>query len=130
MVPSSHAATRAVALMPSQRIRSIKPEFWTLPTMEALSYPARILRLAMHNFANDYGYGETNLTMLLGLAFPESDGVTLDDLKGYLCEIAAHCDVAFYGQNGRHYFCIGDWEQHQRVTHATSSPIPHQVTPA
>ena len=31
----------------------------------------------MHNFANDYGYGETNLTMLLGLAFPESDGVTM-----------------------------------------------------
>jgi hypothetical protein len=113
-----------MVLMPSQRIRAIKPEVWTLPSTAALSYPARILRLAMHNWANDYGYGETNLTMLLGLAFPESDGVTLDDLKGYLSEIAAHCDVAFYGIGGRHYFCIGDWEEYQRVDTRNKQPYP------
>ena len=110
--------------MPSQRIRAIKPEFWTLPSTEPLTFPARILRLAMHNWANDYGFGETNLTMLLGLAFPESDGVTMDELKGYLCEIAEHCETVFYAVNGRHYFCIRDWEEHQRVDTRNKQPYP------
>jgi hypothetical protein len=101
--------------MPSTRIRSIKPEFWTLPSTECLSYPARILRAAMHNCANDHGYGETNLYQLLGVAFPESDKVTLDDLKGYLCEIAEHCNTIFYSVTGRHFFCVTDWDDHQQI---------------
>jgi hypothetical protein len=36
-------------------------------------------------------------------AFPESDGVTLDDLKGYLGEIAEHCEV------------VSDWVDHQQI---------------
>jgi hypothetical protein len=101
--------------MPSTRIRSFKPEFWTLPSTERLSQPARFVRAAMMHCANDHGYGETNLYLLLGVAFPESDGVTLDELKGYLREVADHCDVIFYTVAGRHYFCITDWQDHQQI---------------
>jgi len=50
--------------------------------------------------------------------------VTLDDLKSYLCEIAEHCETVFYTVGGRHYFCICDWFQHQRIDQRSQQPYP------
>lgn len=102
--------------MTSIRIRQFRPEFWALRSTAALPYPARILRAAMHACANDHGYGETNLHILMGVAFPESDGVTLDDLKGYLRSIAEHCSTTFYSTGGRDYYCITDWDDHHQIS--------------
>jgi hypothetical protein len=100
--------------MPSTRIRSLKPEFFTSPSSAQASPQARLLYMAMWCWANDYGYGETNLTMLLGLAFPISDGVTVEQLENLLREVAASYGTSFYEVRGRHYFWIPTWLKHQR----------------
>jgi hypothetical protein len=110
--------------MPGTRIRAYKPEFFTLPSTEPLSFPARLLRLAMMNWANDHGIGETNLNGLLGLAFPDADGFTANDVRGFLCEIAQHCDVVFYTVRGRHYFQIADWDDHQQIKKRNRQAYP------
>jgi hypothetical protein len=110
--------------MPGIRIRSYKPEFFTLPSTEPLSFPARLLRLAMMNWANDHGIGETNLNGLLGLAFPDADGFTANDVRGFLREIAEHCQVVFYSVRGRHYFQIRDWDEHQQIKKRNRQAYP------
>ena len=115
--------------MPGIRIRAIKPEFFTLPSTAALSFEARILRIAMWTWANDHGYGETNLNGLLGLAFPDEDGLGPQDIKGMLREIAEHCDVEFYRVRGRTYFCISDWAEHQRIAKPNKQGYPEPNDP-
>jgi hypothetical protein len=100
--------------MPSTRIRSLKPEFFTSPSSAQASPQARLLYMAMWCMANDYGYGETNLLVILGTAFPVSDGVTVEQLEDLLREVAASYGTVFYEVRGRHYYWIPTWLKHQR----------------
>jgi hypothetical protein len=100
--------------MPGTRIRSLKPEFFTSPSTAEASFKARLLYMAMWCCANDYGFGETNLHQLMGVAFPESDGITLDELKTLLAEIAECYETVFYDVKGRHYYWIPTWFDHNR----------------
>ena len=100
--------------MSSTRIRSLKPEFHTSPSTAQVSHKARLLYQALWNLANDYGYGETNLLVILGTAFPTSDGVTVAEIESLLREIAAGYGTVFYEVRGRHYYWIPTWPKHNR----------------
>jgi hypothetical protein len=106
--------------MPGTRIRSLKPEFHTSPSTARASLRARLLYQVLWHLANDYGYGETNLLVILGHAFPPSDEVTVDDLGALLREIAVAYDVVFYEVRGRHYYWIPSWDKHNRKPNSKS----------
>lgn len=94
------------------RMRTLKPEFWGHP--DPPSYEARLLYMAMWNWADDYGIGDANPKALAGFAFPYDDDIDHHRVEQLFSEIAASYDVTFYRVNGRRYYAIGSWTQHQR----------------
>jgi hypothetical protein len=102
------------------RIRTVKPEFFTSPSTAAVDHPVRIFYQAMWCAADDFGVGETNFNALLGLAFPDSDGLTAQDVRRFCADCAQHYDVVFYTVRGRHYYAVRNWEEHQKLERRTN----------
>ncbi len=100
--------------MPGTRIRSIKPEFHTSPSTAKASLRGRLLYLALWNLANDWGFGETNLLVILGHAYPVSDGVTIETLENLLREVADAYGAVFYVVRERHFYWIPTWSFHNK----------------
>ena len=101
------------------RIRTIKPEFWDSPSVASASPWARLLFIAMWNWADDYGRGTANLKELEGFAFPNDDHFT--DRSGntvhfreLVAEVAECFGVVLYEADGRPYYAIPTWDDHQR----------------
>lgn len=99
------------------RIRSVKPEFWDSPSTAKASLRARLLYIAMWNWADDWGIGDANAKRLLSFAFP-SDGDSEVEPRNFrhLAEELVRCyGVRFYEVEGREYYEIPAWEEHQRT---------------
>lgn len=111
------------------RIRTIKPEFYRSPDTAKASHTERLLYTAMWCWADDWGYGETNLNGLLGMAFPDEDGITRDDLVDLLRGVREAYGVIFYTVRGRRYYCIPAWDQHQKTQRRASARFPHPDDP-
>ena len=101
------------------RIRTIKPEFWDSPSTAKASAVARLAYIAMWNWADDYGRGTANLKELEGFVFPNDDVHELSGgharcFRDVVAEVEACFEVVFYSHDGRPYYEIPAWEQHQR----------------
>lgn len=111
------------------RIRQIKPEFWSSPSTASASAVARLLFIAMWNWADDSGHGTANLKELEGFAFPHDD---VSDLSGGKCRNFRHCvaevseafGVIFYNVRGRMYYEIPSWQNHQRNERLAKGKFP------
>jgi hypothetical protein len=97
------------------RIRTIKPEFFRSPSTAKVDPVVRIFYQALWCWADDFGVGETNIYGLLGFAFPDSDGISAQDVRRFCADVAQHYDVTFYIVRERHYYAINNWEQHQKT---------------
>lgn len=99
------------------RIRTVKPEFWDSPGTAKASLRARLLYIAMWNWADDWGIGDANPRRLLGFAFPsdESSEVEPRNFRHLAAELSECFDVIFYLAEGREYYEIPSWEEHQRT---------------
>ena len=101
------------------RIRSIKPEFWDSPSTARASAVARLAYIAMWNWADDHGRGTANHKELEGFAFPNDDRFTDSSgntvhFRSLVAEVSECFGVTFYTVDGRPYFEIPTWDQHQR----------------
>ena len=101
------------------RIRSIKPEFWDSPSTAKASPWARLLFIAMWNWADDYGRGTANLKELEGFAFPHDDEFTDSSgntvhFRSLVAEVSECFGVVFYSVSGRLFYEIPTWDEHQR----------------
>lgn len=101
------------------RIRTIKPEFWDSPSVAKASPWARLLFIAMWNWADDYGRGTANLKELEGFAFPNDDQFTDSSgntvtFRSLVAEVSDCFGVIIYEVDGRPYFEIPTWDSHQR----------------
>lgn len=111
------------------RIRQIKPEFWSSPSTASASAVARLLFIAMWNWADDSGHGTANLKELEGFAFPHDD---VAELSGGKCRNFRHCvaevsgcfGVVFYNVRGRLYYEIPSWQNHQRNERLAKGKFP------
>ncbi|MDJ0010119.1 hypothetical protein [Gordonia alkanivorans] len=95
------------------RIRAIKPEFWSSPS-HPIDPWARLLYVAMWNWADDAGVGTANLKELAGFAFPNDDHIDVGAMRRMCADIAAHYGAQFYTVAGRPYFSIPSWREHQK----------------
>ncbi len=106
------------------RIRTLKPEFWSSPGVETLDPFARLLFVAMWNWADDYGVGVANPRELLGFAFPLDEQITVGDVRGWLDDIARVFGVEFYEVDRRAYYAIPSWEKHQKIDRRSTRKFP------
>lgn len=107
------------------RIRSIKPEFWSSPGQEQCRDPyARLLFIAMWNWADDTGRGTANPRELAGFAFPWDEHLSSADIRRMLGEIRRAFGVVFYEVGGRPYYFIPSWDKHQKIDKRSGSRHP------
>ncbi|EAS0269328.1 hypothetical protein E7939_21795 [Salmonella enterica] len=95
------------------RIRAIKPEFWSSPNHPSDPW-ARLLYIAMWNWADDAGVGTANLRELAGFAFPNDDQIDVGAMRRLCADIVAHYGAQFYTVAGRPYYAIPTWRDHQK----------------
>lgn len=101
------------------RIRTIKPEFWDSPSTAKAGPWARLLFIALWNWADDYGRGTANLKELEGFAFPNDDKFTDSsgntvNFRELVAEVSECFGVVFYEVDGRPFYAVPTWDEHQR----------------
>src|SRR5699024_8331284 len=113
------------------RIRAIKPEFFDSPGTEKATPLARLLFIAMWCWADDWGIGDANPRRLLGFAFPNDDDerVIPRNFPGIAREVAECYGVVWYEAEGRDWYAIPSWEDHQRTDKRSAKrhPTPDQA---
>lgn len=113
------------------RIRTIKPEFWDSPGTARASLRARLFFIAMWNYADDWGIGDGHPLRLLSFAFPndESSDVEPRNFRLLAAEVAECFDVQWYEVDGRAFYSIPSWEDHQRTEKKAKrkNPAPDQA---
>lgn len=113
------------------RIRTIKPEFWDSPGTGRASLRARLFFIAMWNYADDWGIGDGHPLRLLSFAFP-NDGTSDVEPRNFrhlASEVTECFDVAWYEVDGRAFYSIPSWEEHQRTEKKAKrkNPPPDQA---
>lgn len=114
------------------RIRTIKPEFWSSPSTAACADPwARLLYLAMWNWADDMGRGTANPKELAGFAFPNDDAIDAAGVRRLLLEVELAYGVVLYEVRGRPYYAIPSWDDHQKIDKRSGArhPAPNEGKP-
>jgi len=106
------------------RNRIIKPEFWADAKIGRLSFGARLLYIAMWNFADDYGIISASPRRLLGDAFENDESVQIGDVTGWLAEIEAQGVVRKYTADEKEWYEIVKWQSHQRISHKSTRVNP------
>ena len=106
------------------RIRSIRPEFWSDAKVGKLSLAARLLFIALWNFADDEGYGRALPKELAGFAFPHDDDMDSSRIRRVLGELSEKALVTVYEVSGEAYYYVNNWSKHQKVDRPTRSKIP------
>lgn len=110
------------------RIRTIKPQFWDSPDVVGLDPWARLLYIAMWNWADDHGRGTADPKALAAFAFPKEDFIDSAETRRMLGGIRRAFGVKFYKVGGRPYYYIPSWDRHQKVDKrsAVRHPGPDQ----
>lgn len=110
------------------RIRTIKPEFWDSPDTAKASLRARLLYISMWNLADDYGIGDGNFRRIIGFAFP-NDEIGVSEIPRLIAEVSRTFSVMFYEHEGRPYYWIPAWENHQRTEKRAKQRVPFPEDP-
>lgn len=125
------------------RIRALKPEFWDSPSTAQASLAARLLFLAMWNWADDSGRGTAGLKELEAFAFPNDDvrefhrhkagnsgevPATTPELYRSFAELCGDVSeaygVMFYKVKSRPYYVIPSFRSHQAKDFRPASKYP------
>ncbi|WP_417372990.1 hypothetical protein [Glutamicibacter protophormiae] len=129
------------------RMRTLKPEFWDSPSTARATLAARLLFLAMWNWADDSGRGTAGLKELEAFAFPNDDVRTFQrnsagnsapmagsapEYYGSFAEVCGDVSeaygVMFYRVKARPYYVIPSFKSHQAKDFRPSSkhPLEHE----
>lgn len=107
------------------RIRTVKPELWSSPDTAACADPwARLLFIAMWNWADDTGKGTANPKELAGFAFPNDDHIDSTSIRRMLVEVSNAYGVVLYRVGRRTYYAIPSWDQHQKIDRKSGGRHP------
>lgn len=94
------------------RARVLRPRFWDSPDTAAASFAARLLYLAMHNWADDYGIGDATPIRLIAFAFPR-DNIPAEQYQPMLDEVGTAFGVVYFEHDQRPYYVIPTWNEDQ-----------------
>lgn len=106
------------------RNRIIKPEFWSDAKTGRLSFGARLLYIAMWNFADDYGTISANPRRLLGDVFENDEAVNIENVISWLAEIEAQGMIVKYTAKEKDWYEIPKFNDHQKGFHKSERKNP------
>jgi len=108
--------------MPRQRV--LKPEIWTDEGFIELSPQAKLLFIGLISHADDEGRGISNVSAIRAKVFPVDHDLTDEDIANYKQDVAKKLRVRFYRVNGRDYYQLDRWNDHQYIQKSKKSNIP------
>lgn len=94
------------------RIRTIKPEFWQSESMASASRDARLVAIALLNYADDTGVFLASERVFKGAMFPFDDDL---DVLGAFQELYKNGFIAFAEHSGKVLGKILNFKIHQRI---------------
>jgi hypothetical protein len=94
------------------RIRTVKPEFWQSASMASVSRDARLVGIALLNYADDDGIFLANDRVFRGALFPFDDDLNIENAFRELSWIGF---VAFAEHSGKILGKIMNFRAHQRI---------------
>jgi hypothetical protein len=107
--------------MPRQRM--IRPELWGDEGFLELSLGARLLFIGLISHADDEGRGTAGATSLKTRIFP-CDNFTQPEIEAFKAEIAAKVRCVFYQVEGKEYYELTRFLNHQTINRPSASAIP------
>lgn len=106
------------------RIRTIKPDAFKSDSLSQVPRGVRWTFAGLWTYADDYGRARDDVRLVKAELYALDDEVPLalvaDDLR-QLAEIGCICR---YEVDGKAYFHLPRWKNHQRVSHPTDSKFP------
>ena len=104
------------------RIRSVKPEFWQSETMAQTPYFARLMAIALLNYADDEGYFWAVPAVIRGALFPfEEDS---KNVLGSFKDLSCVGFLAFGSdEHGKRIGRVVNFLEHQRIDKPQASKI-------
>ncbi len=119
--------TQTVIMHIRSRIRTVKPDMWVSPRMARVSMQAHLLFIALLNFADDEGVITSNARLLQCWTMALREEGNTSDVAQWCKELEdAGCLVRFVFE-GREYFMIRGFTEHQKINRPTPSAIPPEI---
>lgn len=107
------------------RIRSIKPGYFTsLDTAGSLSRDARLHFAGLWTYADDDGRGVDDPRLIKAAVWPLDEDIDSERVEELQDELARAGRIVRYEANGRRYFQVDNWHQHQKPNRPQESSIP------
>lgn len=106
------------------RIRTIKPEFWTDTIIVRLPIVTRLFYIGLWNIADDYGLLWDEPDRIEMQLFPRDPSFRAEEHLGLL-EAAVRLEK-YETEDGRTFWKIAHWEQHQKVDHPGKCLFPRE----
>lgn len=108
------------------RIRTIKPEFFTSPTVAGLTVRARLTFIGLWTYVDDKGRGYDDARLVKAAVWPLDDDVTAPDVEDDLCELEKAGVVERWvdSKSSRSLLRVRSFGEHQRINRPTESRLP------
>jgi hypothetical protein len=106
------------------RIRTIKPGTFVSLTLAALPITTRLHFIGLWCYADDEGRGLDDPRLLKAALWPLDTKITPAVVERYQAELADADLIVRYQAEGRAYFQVTHWKEHQRVNRPQPSLIP------
>ena len=105
------------------RKRMIEPDIWSDEGFVEMSDRARLLFIGLISQADDEGRGTGSAKSLKAKVFP-SDDVTREGIEALKEEVQKWVSVEFYEIDGKQYYQLERWKDHQSIDKKSPSHIP------
>ncbi|MDP3952615.1 hypothetical protein [Microbacterium sp.] len=109
------------------RIRSVKPGYFTsLDTAGQLSRDCRLHFAGLWTYADDHGRGVDDSRLIKAAVWPLDDDIQGPEVEALQAELEAAGRIVRYvdSTNGRRYFEITNWADHQKPNRPQDSSYP------
>jgi hypothetical protein len=113
------------------RIRSIRPEFWKSEAIAVHDMFTRLLFIGVWSYVDDNGVGIDNWRLVAAELFPlEEDFATVSrEVREGLERLAEHGRITRYTVDGKNYFSVTNWDEHQKVDRPGKARYPRPDDP-
>lgn len=106
------------------RKRMIAPEFFISRTMNDLSVQTMVTFAGIWCWADDFGRGEDDETLVKAAVWPRRRGVTEKKVRADMDALIACGVLCQYAVNGHRLLHVTSWHEHQKISHPTKSKLP------
>lgn len=106
------------------RIRTIKPDAFRSDTLSGVPREARWTFAGLWTYADDAGRGRDDVRLIKADLYPLDDAVSLSILGADMDHLAGIGSICRYEAEGKKYFHMPAWDEHQRINRPTPSKLP------